>query len=290
MIASKVVLRTSRVLLLDTDGTDTIESPSYQLKWRFNKLWVCAVTEQPINDLPALSNTQWLKECLGHSPIDAVCLDLNIGEQAIQRWADTCEAVRKPVFLRLPHAQTLPKSRKPRIWKIKRVFDWLVAVVLLIGLSPILLILATLTWCFSPNAVIKKEWAVGCRGRLFRLYKFNVANSDNQHSVLCSWIQRCGLDKLPQLVHVVHGDISLVGPRPHTLTDIKQYETRQILSCLKALPGMTGAKQITSKLYLHSNSEAEPIELQYLKNWSLKQDIRFFLLAIPKVLLGFNTY
>ncbi|MGP1384738.1 MAG: heterocyst development glycosyltransferase HepC [Thainema sp.] len=291
MVASKVVLRTSRVLLLDaTDSTDSFEGPSYQLKWRFDKLWVRAMPQQQGNYLPALSNSQWLKECLEHSSIEAVCLDPNLGEDAIKCWADACEQADKSVFLRLPPAQALPKRQKPIIWQIKRTFDWLTAVAILMGFSPILLALALLIWWLSPNTIFTKEWAIGHRGRLFRLYKFNVANVNSRQSPLCSWIKKCGLDKLPQLIHVVCGNISLVGPRPYMLVEIDQGETKQILSCLRALPGITGARQMSTKLFLHNSSHLEQPELQYLSSWSLKRDIQFLLLAIPKVILGISTY
>lgn len=293
MTVSNLMIRTSRLSLLKlpTSQADVQSAtmPFCQLKWRANKLWVKRVDRTDDTALPALESEQWLKACLEHSPIKAVCLDPALGERAIEIWANACEQAGKAVFLRIPPYPGLPKQRKPRLWQIKRVLDWLLAIWILIGLSPILLCFATLIYWSSNGSIFTSEWAVGYRGRLFRLHRFNVVDSNHQLARIEHWIQKCGLNKLPQLIHVVTGKMSLVGPQAWSLPEVAQADPSR-LHCLKALPGVTGAKQLMARLSFCEPHPNNSPEFYYLKSWTLTRDIQFLMLAIPKALLGFSAY
>lgn len=295
MSVSNFMIQTSKLSLLklpDSQGKSfSPTSPHCQLQWRANKLWVkrAEQTETDSATLPALESEQWLRACLERSPIKAVCLDPALGEAAIQAWADACEQTGKSVFLRVPPIPGLPKQRKPYIWKVKRLFDWILAALTLFILSPVLLALAVLVRWSTSRSAMTKEWAVGQQGQLFRLYRFNVFNSDQKLPDLEHWMQKCGLEKLPQLIHVLHGQMSLVGPHTCLLSEAAQTDPH-CLHRLKVLPGITGAKQLMSKFSFHSSQTSKQPELQYLENWTLTRDFQFLLLAIPKALLGFSTY
>lgn len=293
MTVSNLMIRTSRLSLLklptSQEDTQSATMPFCQLKWRANKLWVKRVEQSTQAALPALESQQWLKACLEHSPINAVCLDPSLGEQVIQNWADACEKAGKLVFLRVPPNPNLPKQKKPRIWRIKRTFDWLLAALFLAALSPVLISLMLFIHWSNADDVLTKEWAIGHRGRLFRLYKLNVVAPHQERPPIMHWIQRCGLDKLPQLLHVIHGRMSLVGPRTWSLAEATHASPKS-LHHLKALPGVTGAKQLIYKLSFCDKDREDQPEQVYLASWTLTRDFEFLLLAIPKVLLGFSTY
>ncbi len=293
MAVSNLMIRTSKLSLLklSTSQEDVLSAalPVCQLKWRANKLWVKRLDQPTQASLPALESEQWLKACLEHSPIDAVCLDPALGETVIEIWANACEQADKEVFLRIPPYPGLPKQRKPRLWRIKRALDWLLAVIILIALSPVLLCFTALIYCFSTDPIFTSEWAVGHRGKLFRLYQFNVMVSNRQPARVGRWIQKCGLNKLPQLIHVARGRMSLVGPHAWSLSEVAQADSRR-LHCLKALPGITGTKQLMAKLAFSDAQLVYQPEIHYLTSWSLTRDLQFLLLTIPKALLGFSPY
>ncbi len=295
MSVSNFMIQTSKLSLLklpnSSDQSFSSTSPYCQLQWRANKLWVKRAERVKTGSptLPALESEQWLRVCLEHSPIDAVCLDPALGEAAIQAWADACEQAGKSVFLRVPPIPGLPKQRKPYIWKIKRIVDWVLAALILLILSPVLLVLATLIRWSTSQSFLTKEWAVGRQGQLFRLYRFNVSNSEQKLPDLKHWMQKCGLEKLPQFIHVIRGQMSLVGPHAFSLSEAEQVDPT-CLHRLKVLPGITGAKQLMSKFSFPSSHPAQQPEFQYLESWTLTRDFQFLLLAIPKALLGFSPY
>ena len=168
--------------------------------------------------LPSLESEEWLAKCLQHSPVRLVRLDSTLGEAALRRWADACEQANKPVFLRGSVAQKL--STKPsqfNRWIMQRL-DWILALLLLLVLSPVMLAVGVLISVYSPNAIFSKQWHVGTRGKLFRAIKFSSSTTPLGH-----WLCKYSLDELPVLFNVLRGEMSLIGgPRPLNLYDAVQ--------------------------------------------------------------------
>ena len=192
----------------------------YSLQWRQGQLLVKQSEfdlKQPY--LPSLESQQELVKCLQHSPVRLVRIDSTLGEAALQRWADACEQANKPVFLRRAVGQKL--SKKPSQfngWIMQRL-DWIVALLLLMVLSPVMLAIGVLlSLLYSPNAIFSKQWHVGTRGRLFRAIKFSSSTTP-----LGPWLCKYSLDELPVLFNVLRGEMSLIGgPRPLNLYDAVQ--------------------------------------------------------------------
>ncbi len=194
--------------------------PQYMLQWRQGQLLVrlCQDAKQPY--LPSIENDQALVRCLKHSPVELVRIDAALGEAEVQRWADACEQAKKPMFLWGAIAKKRPKPRPMDLscWA-KCLIDWMVALLLLIVLSPVMLAVVALMYVYSRGEIFSLTWHVGGRGKLFRVFKFctkEVTCDDSRTTPLERWMYRC-LDELPRLFNVLRGEMSLLGPHPWTL-------------------------------------------------------------------------
>ena len=130
-----------------------------------------------------------------------------------------------------------------------------------------------------------------------RLHQKLMVNQNGLHKLkddprvtpIGRWLRKYSLDELPQLFNVLQGNMSLVGPRPWALYDSVRISPEQ-RPRLNALPGITGAWQVQMRSTLLDLNAVNQCDLQYLQQWSLKEDLRFLLLTIPKVLSGFGAH
>ena len=305
-----ILLQTSKVLTLNIDP-NRVQSylPLCELKWRRKNLLVKSVKSGD-RHLPALTRKQWIEDCLRNSWIERVCIDRKLGAKGIKLWADACHQAGKPVFVRIPSNSTLPCSNKTNYWRIKRVFDWLGTATILTVISPIMLAITLLIKIFTPGPIFYRQWRVGKRGKLFRMYKFRtmVVDAEQKHHELMvaqnglhklendprvtfigKWLRKYSLDELPQLFNVLRGEMSLVGPRPWALYDALRLSEKG-KARLNALPGITGAWQVGGRSTILDLEAVTKWDLEYLAGWSLVRDLRILLMTIPKVLSGFGAY
>jgi lipopolysaccharide/colanic/teichoic acid biosynthesis glycosyltransferase len=184
---------------------------------------------------------------------------------------------------------------------IKRFFDLVVACVSLIVLSPVLLIVAVLIKLDSPGRVLCRVDRIGKDGVPFKMYKFRsmVIHADRMGSALTHgldptvtrvgrMLRKWKIDELPQLLNVLRGEMSIVGPRPESPGFVRHYtpEQRQVL---KVMPGITGLTQVKfrhEETLLKRCTDIEKdyievimptrlaIDLEYIKNQSLLLDMR----------------
>lgn len=299
-----------------TGGTGQDSRRSF-LYWRRTQLLVLQAagkhdrtSRQPL--LPPLYDSDRLTECLKRSPVQRVRIDPVLGESMIKDWAEACEQSRKSLYLRLPPAAHLPNRRREILWFCKRLFDWAVAAILLVLLSPLLVLIGSAIAMTSPGSIFFSQWRVGERGRLFRVLKFRTMVMDAEkahHRVMANqaadslhkreddpritaigkWLRRYSLDELPQLINVLRGEMSLVGPRPWALYDAVRIRP-ELQTRLNALPGITGAWQIEARSTLLDLDAVNDRDLEYLRNWSLKGDFKILLRTVPKVLSGFGAF
>ena len=302
------ILQESRSIVRDRSG---VESPLCVLKWRQKQLIVLR-SQQPSSHLPALTNERRLIDCLSHSPIRLVRADASLGESGLRFWANACERAHKMLYLRLPAASQLPQRRIRFFWGCKRLIDLGLALLLVMILSPVMLTIAALVKVSTPGPVLFRQWRVGQRGKLFRVLKFRtmtVNAEDDHHQVMAGqaqtnlhkrdddpritplgrWLRKYSLDELPQLLNVLRGEMSLVGPRPWALYDAVRIRP-DLLERLNALPGITGAWQIQARSHLLDIDTVSDLDLDYLRNWSLAADFKILLRTVPKVLSGFGAY
>jgi exopolysaccharide biosynthesis polyprenyl glycosylphosphotransferase len=202
-------------------------------------------------------------------------------------------------------------SDKARI--MKRLFDIVVSLLLLLLLSPLLLVLALLIRRDSPGPALYRAERMGENGRLFKMYKFRtmVQDADRRWEEIAfrrpdgklnfkfpddpritrmgQWLRRTSLDELPQLLNVLRGDMSLVGPRPELPMIVREeYEPWQ-WSRFTVPQGMTGWWQIIRRGFEHQHL-CTADDLYYIQNYSLMLDIRILVRTVLVVLSGQGAF
>jgi lipopolysaccharide/colanic/teichoic acid biosynthesis glycosyltransferase len=134
---------------------------------------------------------------------------------------------------------------------VKRLMDLLVSLLALIVLSPFFLIIALIIKIYSPGPVFYQQDRVGVNGKLFKLFKFRSMRIDSdKHAAITIgkrdpritgigyFLRKFKLDEMPQLINIIKGDMSLVGPRPEVEKFVKLYDQQQ-LRVLSIRPGLT---------------------------------------------------
>lgn len=197
-----------------TDQQRDNHSPQCQILWRQGQLLVRLSQDIKQLYLPSLESEQELVRCLKHSPVRLVRIDATLGEAALKSWANACEQVGKPMFLRGTVTQKLKGKQSQFSWCLMRLIDAIAALLFLMLLSPVMLAIAVLMYVYSPGRLFSLSWQVGARGKLFRAIKFRTtpANDDSCTTPLGRWMYKYSLDELPQLINVLRGEMSLVGP------------------------------------------------------------------------------
>lgn len=174
---------------------------------------------------------------------------------------------------------------------VKRVFDVLFSVVLLILLSPIFFIVAIAIKLDSKGPVIFKQMRSGKNGVPFKLYKFrsmsannDVYNSSEEDQItrVGNVIRKLSLDELPQIINILKGDMSFIGPRPWILEYAENFNKHQMRR-LDVLPGITGLAQCSGRNNL-TIKERINIDIQYVRNVSFKMDVLIVFKTIKCIL------
>jgi exopolysaccharide production protein ExoY len=194
----------------------------------------------------------------------------------------------------------------------KRGYDIVLSSLLLLALSPLLIVTALAVCIESRGPVFFRQQRVGKDGKLFNMIKFRsmttdaklhaaVAEMESDRDGVCKKfvndprvtrtgrvIRKLSIDELPQLLNVLRGEMSLIGPRPALQEEVAQYSDydRQRLA---ALPGISGLWQVSGRADL-SFEEQIDLDLRYIRECSLFADLRITLQTIPAVLRGSGAY
>ncbi|MDD5260031.1 MAG: exopolysaccharide biosynthesis polyprenyl glycosylphosphotransferase [bacterium] len=182
--------------------------------------------------------------------------------------------------------------------KVKRIFEFILALILLIITLPIWITIALLIKITSPGPVFFRQERVGYRGRLFKMFKFRTMftnvekyatapSSAHDRRITCvgRWLRHTSLDELPQLINVLKGDMGLVGPRPEMPFIVAKYQ-KWHKKRLNVIPGVTGLWQVlgrTKQIHIH---ECLEFDLYYILNQSLLLDIKILGKTIWSVIKG----
>jgi len=179
---------------------------------------------------------------------------------------------------------------------LKRVLDLLIALTGLLVLSPLLVLIAILIRLDSPGPVFYTQERVGLDGRIFRMLKFRSMRvgaeqetgavwaepADPRRTRIGGWLRRLSLDELPQLVNVLAGEMSLVGPRPERPVFIREFRDRMPRYMLRhrIKAGMTGYAQVHGWRGRTSLKKRLQYDLYYIRNWSLILDLQIIFLTL----------
>jgi lipopolysaccharide/colanic/teichoic acid biosynthesis glycosyltransferase len=196
--------------------------------------------------------------------------------------------------------------------KAKRVIDFVLSFLLLVCLLPVFTVLGLLLKFEGPGPVFYRSRRYGRHGRMFNMYKFRsmVINADELLGQLKdknevdgpifkikkdpritrvgAFLRRFSLDELPQILNVLKGDMSLVGPRPFPIAQLEKEDLRQ-LRRLGIRPGITGLWQIRGRSDV-SFDKLLRWDIWYLKNWSFWLDVYILFLTFSVVVKGKGAY
>ncbi len=196
--------------------------------------------------------------------------------------------------------------------RVKRAMDFVITATALLVLLPLFAAIAVLVKLTSPGPVIFKQVRIGKRGRRFDFFKFRsmYVDAEERKAALMHlnesdgptfkmrkdpritpvgrWLRKLSLDELPQLINVLKGDMSLVGPRPPLPAEVAQYTTHH-LQRLCITPGVTCLWQISGRSNVSFEHWVE-MDLFYADNMSFWLDLKILLLTIPAVIKGEGAY
>ncbi len=191
----------------------------------------------------------------------------------------------------------------------KRVTDLCLSVVILLLLLPLLAVVAMAVKISSPGPVIFKQRRYGLDGREIGVYKFRTmrvtedgatvrqaSRTDSRITRIGAVLRRTSLDELPQLINVLQGRMSLVGPRPHAVAHNEEYRKliKGYMVRHKVLPGITGLAQVNGcrgeTALLEEMQARVNYDLDYLRHWTPMLDLKIILLTVVKVFRDDKAY
>ena len=173
---------------------------------------------------------------------------------------------------------------------IKRIIDFLMALsILIVFLLPMILVAIAIK-IDSKGPVIFKQDRTGKNGKIFKMYKFRsmVAENDvhnfkekDKYTKVGKFIRSLSLDELPQIINILKGEMAFIGPRPWIPEYYENMNNEQRHRC-DVLPGITGLAQVKGRNNL-TIIEKINYDLEYVKNFSFKQDVKVFFLTIKAI-------
>ena len=252
---------------------------------------------------------------------------LNVIEQAIgaceiegvETWlvADFIQtSIARPVFDVFGAQPMLVFRCTPdRFWSlfIKRAIDFFAALFGLVFLAPLLIVVAIAVKITSPGPVIFSQMRGGKHGKPFKMFKFRSMYSDaeqrrqeleayNQMSgpvfkinndpritPLGRRLRKYSIDELPQLINVLIGQMSLVGPRPLPVYEVENFSDPAQRRRLSVKPGITCLWQMSGRNEVRDFETWVKLDLDYIDNWSIWLDLRILFGTVPVVLLGYGA-
>ena len=190
---------------------------------------------------------------------------------------------------------------RPRYKAVKRVMDVVLSLLMLPLISPIMLVCAALIWIDNPGPIFFKQLRTGKGGRRFRMYKFRTMvknaeelkakyaylneltppdfkiTNDPRITRVGKFLRKTSLDELPQIINVLKGQMSLVGPRPTSFASstYSMWHTER----LEVLPGITGYWQVNGRSELDFDMRLR-LDIEYIKRQSLGLDIQILLKTV----------
>lgn len=178
---------------------------------------------------------------------------------------------------------------------MKRIFDFFMALFLLIVLSPLMILLAVMVRTVLGSPVLFKQVRPGRHGKPFELYKFrtmsnlrgtdgNLLPDEVRLTKFGSLLRKTSLDELPQLINILKGEMSLVGPRPLLMEYLPLYTSEQARRH-EVKPGITGWAQVNGRNAL-SWEEKFKLDVWYVDNYSIWLDLKIIGLTMLKVVKG----
>ncbi|MGP4074856.1 sugar transferase [Halobacillus sp. K22] len=184
----------------------------------------------------------------------------------------------------------------------KRFFDIVISLFILVPFLPLWLLVAIIIKTTSPGPIFFLQERPGLHKKIFKVYKFRtmrpgsgkmikgqeVMRDDNRITKIGKFLRRSKIDEIPQVLNVLKGEMSLVGPRPERIASLKDY-TDEISKRLNMRPGLTGLAQVSGNIYL-TLQDRYKFDVYYVENFSMVLDVKIILRTIGVVLFGEDRY
>ncbi|MBC8120523.1 MAG: sugar transferase [Gemmatimonadaceae bacterium] len=225
-----------------------------------------------------------------------------------------CQKAELQMIGGLPCARFSPPLVTGSDFWVKRSFDILATLSILVFVSPLYLLIMLLIKLDSPGPLLYKQDRVGLKGHHFKIWKFRsmVVNAEKMQKELeeknemkdgflfkmkedprvtrvGKFLRRYSLDELPQLFNVLLGDMSLVGPRPFSVHDSQKFEEHHFIRN-EVLPGLTGLWQVSGRSDITDFEQVVRLDVTYIESWSLWLDWQILLKTIRVVLQRSGAY
>ncbi len=185
---------------------------------------------------------------------------------------------------------------------IKRLFDIVLSLLVLVLFLPIWLLVAILIKLTSKGPIFFLQKRPGKNKEIFEVYKFRtmkigsekmvkgqeVMKDDNRITPIGKFLRRTKIDEIPQVINVLKGEMSLVGPRPERIASLEDYD-EEISKRLNMRPGMTGLAQVSGNIYLDLQDRYK-YDVYYVEYFTLWLDIKIIIRTIGVVLFGEEKY
>ena len=281
------------------------------------------LASRPIEDLVAAvhrSSVGRVVLAFSRMELEKVQLAIEACEvEGVEAWLSTefiATSIARPSFSTLGARPMLVFRTTPEIsWAlfIKNTIDRIGAIAGLILLSPIFLLIAIAIKLTSPGPVLFRQQRAGLQGQPFEMLKFRTMHSDAEQrradlmdlnemkgpvfkitndpriTPLGRFLRRTSLDEFPQLVNVLQGQMSLVGPRPLPVYEVEMFERAVHRRRLSMKPGLTCLWQIRGRNTVKNFDDWVRMDLEYIDNWSLFLDSYIILRTVPTVLFGIGA-
>lgn len=186
---------------------------------------------------------------------------------------------------------------------LKRLFDLLMSIISLAILSPLFLLISLLIWWVNPGPILFVKESVGIHGHVFKQYKFRSMKLNSESNLralpatakderlisLGKFLRGTHIDELPQLINILKGEMSLVGPRPLRALDTLAQKNilPSFIERVAVLPGIAGLSQVKIGYHI-SAAERLKLDQQYIKNRSFVFDLKLLFIAIYQTLMGWH--
>jgi exopolysaccharide biosynthesis polyprenyl glycosylphosphotransferase len=319
-----------RVIIVGTSdaANKVFQSLTFHRSLGYEALGYCSIngnTEVAMPHIPCLGSMSSVPDLIKSHNIDVVLIALNEEEHSyLHNLVRDCQGLNVEMMMvpdilelmtslvQIKHIEGIPflgiKSPALSTWNsiIKRTFDLVFASSILFIASPLFLIIAILIKLDSKGPIIYFQERIGLNEEVFRVFKFRSMCTDAEHATGPVWskkqdsrvtligkiLRRLSLDELPQLINVINGNMSVVGPRPERQHFVEQFkkEIPRYLERHRVRTGMTGWAQVNGLRGNASITERTKYDIYYIENWSLTFDLKIIFKTIHAVLFGNDAY
>ena len=221
------------------------------------------------------------------------------------------ETVHKAHYQIGPHSAVMMYSSPLEDWRMfcKRIADLLGSSILLLVLAPLFAAVAILIKFTSPGPVLFKQQRIGYNKRLFNIYKFRTMvqgaadlqeqlvhlnrmdgpvfkiENDPRITKIGNWLRKTSIDEFPQLLNVLKGEMSLVGPRPLSMRDYNLLSEDWVRKRFSVMPGCTCLWQISDR-HKATFHEWMMLDMEYIEHWGLLSDLIILIKTVPAILMA----